>query len=173
MMPAAIVLMSALTVSYSPAGNPPRFTNVERGFHVRAIDSHARELLAIGAAGSRTFGQLVERLAGSDVIVYVKTVDRLRGGVTGQLMFAADAGAFRFLRINLLMDGNLTDRVSALGHELQHAVEVADAPRVRDKETLAALYLHIGWTYAFGSRYESLAAREVGEKVREEMSYRK
>jgi hypothetical protein len=170
MMPAAILLMSALSVSSSHAGNPARSSHVEQSFHVRSADSHARELLDAGEAGSRTFAGLLEHLAASDVIVYIKTVDRLRGGVTGQLMFAADVGTYRFLRIELLMDGSMIDRVSALGHELQHAVEVADAPRVRDKETLAALYLHIGWTYNVGTRYESLAARETGERVREEIT---
>jgi len=173
MMPAAILLISALTLSSSHLGNTPSPPNVERSFHVRGADSHARELIESGAAGSRTFSQLLERLAASDVIVYIKTVDRLRGGVTGQLMFATAAGNWRFLRIELLMDGSLTDRISALGHELQHAVEVADAPRVRDPDTLAALYLHIGWNYNVGTRYESLAARETGERVREEMNGRR
>jgi hypothetical protein len=60
--------------------------------------------------------------------------------------------------------------VSRLGHELQHAVEIADAPCVRDSQDVARFYLETGDADMGGTRYDSAAARAAGERVREELA---
>jgi predicted DNA-binding transcriptional regulator YafY len=56
-----------------------------------------------------------------------------------------------------------------LGHELQHAMEIAAAPDVRDTVTLRALYLRIGYERTNGGYYETDAALEVGRQVSAEV----
>ena len=165
----AFLLFSALTLAPSTNGNTARPGLVEREFRVRGVDAHARELIEIGAAGSRTFRQLLDRLAASDLIVYIQTVSRLRGGITGQLTFAADVGRHRFVRIAIVLDGSSTDRIAALGHELQHAVEVAEAEDVFDQDALAKLYQRIG-VRGGEHIYDTVAAQEMGRTVRRELT---
>ena len=55
--------------------------------------------------------------------------------------------------------------VALLGHELQHAVEVASAPDVMTPAQLATLYRRIGVPMGPG-RYDSDAARTTGYRCR-------
>jgi hypothetical protein len=56
-------------------------------------------------------------------------------------------------------------QVAALGHELQHAMEVADAPDVRDEGALARFYARIGTEGALPRSYDTLAAQLAGRRV--------
>ena len=50
------------------------------------------------------------------------------------------AHGFRYLRIQIALHGSPHDCIATIGHELRHAIEVADASTVVDQEGLAALY---------------------------------
>jgi hypothetical protein len=169
MHPAAIVLMSVLSVCSLTASETTVSPQIARDYHVRALDGRVRDLIKIGGIGSRTFAGLIERLAASDLIVYVQTADSLPGGVGGQLSFVTKTATVRYVRIELSPEGSVLEKVALLGHELQHAVEVANAPRVTDSQALAMLYLHIGTARPNGTRYESAAARYAGDRVRDEL----
>ena len=56
-----------------------------------------------------------------------------------------------------------------LGHELQHAVEVAEAPGIHSAGDLRALYREIGVRTGADS-YDSIAARQAGFTVRDELT---
>jgi hypothetical protein len=62
------------------------------------------------------------------------------------------------------------DTMSVVGHELQHALEVAMNTDVRDDVSFGALYARIGDQPARPDRYDTAAAREAGRRVRNEMS---
>jgi hypothetical protein len=64
---------------------------------------------------------------------------------------------------------SIKDAVMLLGHELRHALELADAPDVRDAAALVSLYRRIGDSYSDGHRYDTAAARETGRRVRSEL----
>jgi len=136
-------------------------------YHVRAIDPRVREWIKLGAAHSRTFDDLLNRLAKSDVIVYVQMVDRIPSGASGQIAFAAATKIVRYLRIEIDGRGSVFDIVSILGHELEHAVEIAAAPRVRDSDALATMYLRPGDASTW---YDSAAARDTGNRIRVELA---
>jgi hypothetical protein len=136
-------------------------------YHVRAVDPRVRDWIGLGAAYSRTFSGLLDRLSKSDLIVYVQIVDRIPGGATGRLLFVTSTDTARYLRIELDGRGNLFEIVSLLGHELQHAVEIADAPHIRDSRGVATMYLRVGDTSTW---YDSVAARATGERVRDELA---
>ena len=167
---AAIVLLFTIDpIAFVPA-DVPAPASAAREYHVRGVDSRVRDWIRIGASGSLTFSTLLDRLATSDVIVYVEIVPRISTGVSGHLLFVTSTRTVRYLRVALADDGGRTEMVSRLGHELQHAVEIADAPCVRDSEAVARFYQAIGGTDMGGSRYDSAAARAAGERVREELT---
>ena len=62
--------------------------------------------------------------------------------------------------------------VGLLGHELQHAVEIADAPEAIDEQTLIGLYQRIGIGGAIrnGIRsFDTAAALVAGQRVSREI----
>jgi hypothetical protein len=134
--------------------------------HVRATDPRAGRVLQEGAAHAATFGALLDAIERSDVRVYVETGDFERPGA---LYFAGATGDSRFLRVRLRAPGQrVMDMVPWLAHELQHAVEIASAPDVRDERRVLGLYRSIGMTG--GSACETLAAQRVWARVRDEMA---
>jgi hypothetical protein len=63
--------------------------------------------------------------------------------------------------------------VAILGHELQHAVEVANAPWVVDEASLAEEYRRIGFpSHAdHGMSFESRAAIDAGQRVLRDLTH--
>jgi hypothetical protein len=136
--------------------------------HVRTQDRSIRLLLKRGFTHSATFARLMARLEQSDVIVYVEEVPRLPGALEGRMMMLTASHGRRYLRIQLALRGASEDSTAVLGHELQHAVEVAQEIGVIDQTTLAALYRRIG-TRGGPEVYDTAAAQDVGRIVRREL----
>ena len=136
--------------------------------HVRTTDPSVRALLARGFRRSSTFASLIARLQQSDVIVYIEQLPRLPGGLEGRMMMLPRAHAFRYVRIQIIPLGTLEDSIALLGHELQHAIEVADSPDVGDQDTLARLYQRIGLRGG-PHVYDTLAAQDIGRAVLKEL----
>ena len=166
MMVAAAIVACTLALTPGPTAPAPLDPI---GVHVRAMDPGTREWLRTVAAASATFRSLLARLVVSDVIVYIGTVDRIVGGLAGQLYFVTATPSVRYVRIELARGGNQREMVALVAHELQHAVEIAAAPRVRDRQSLALLYLGMGGP-SNHSRYESVAARVTEERVKNELA---
>ena len=101
-------------------------------------------LLCRGHGPLPSFRRLVNRLEQSDVIVYIDLRPDMRPDVGGSLRFLAESATDRFLRIQLNRSVAKLWRVALLGHELQHAVEVAEAPGIHSAEDLRMLYRQIG-----------------------------
>lgn len=135
---------------------------------VRATDQSVRKLLKRGYRQSRAFRDLVTRLQRSDVYVYVEAVPRLPGAMEGRLMILPMAHGHRYVRIQIALRGSTEDSIALLGHELQHAVEVADAAEVTDEQGMEALYARIG-IRGGAHVYDTLAAQEMGRRVRREL----
>ena len=60
-----------------------------------------------------------------------------------------------------------SQRLAILGHELQHAAEIAEAAGVVDRESMASLYSKIGFRSADGrlNAFDSRRAIETGQQV--------
>ena len=93
--------------------------------HVRTQDRSIRYLLKRGFNHSPTFARLMARLEHSDVIVYVEEVPRLPGALEGRMMMLPTSHGQRYVRIQIALRGAPDDSIALLGHELQHATEVA------------------------------------------------
>ena len=144
--------------------------------HVRPRDAVATLLLRFGREKSARFRELVRDLEESKVIVYVDVRQDSGHRPSGGLTFIAEAGGIRWVRA--MVDSGTPSyartcqdvvRLTAiLGHELQHALEVADDVEVRDEATMTALYERIGQRGGLHV-YDTLAAQEVGRTIRREL----
>ena len=152
-----------LLVSSLAAGELPR-----DGSHVRTIDTRLQSEINEGLARSSVFRDLVARLDASDVIVYAQSDCAMSRRIFGRLAFMGAGGGRRYLHV--LISCTLTDdqQIAALGHELRHAVEIADAPSVVDTASLGEEYQRIGFAshgVARGTGFESRAAIDTAHQV--------
>jgi hypothetical protein len=139
--------------------------------HVRTTEAAISTLIESGMRQSPTFRRLVETLDGSDVIVSVGP-KITRSALGGFLQFdVAATGGYRYLRIALEMQGTRKRLVPILAHELQHAVEVAQHPEVRNGTVMERLFarLAIGFGCTAANCVETSAAMEVEEAVQSEL----
>jgi hypothetical protein len=108
----------------------------------------------------------------SDVIVYVETSVIRAAQLEGHLVHQIVAtGTVRYLRLRLHPNGLVEQRMGVIAHELQHALEIAQAPNVGRSETVQSLFELIGFTSGAqcGDCYETTRAREVEHRVRGEI----
>jgi hypothetical protein len=137
---------------------------------VRTTDSRIQSLLVRGARRSRTFAGLITALNRTDVIVYVEPVRDLPATLAGRLMLLPHAGGQRYLRIQVGSLAASNDLIAIIGHELQHALEIAEAHDVRDQRGLVRLYEVIGRPASGAHSYDTAAAQQAGRRVRTELA---
>jgi hypothetical protein len=170
---AARVLAAFLTVSAcaGAVAEPAPRTVWTR---TRPLNPSAIRLLASAAQSSSIVAGLLDDLELTDIVVYLSdAMPGVESGPASKLVFLAMAGTTRYLLVRVdRWRLSPPERVAQLGHELQHALEVAAAPEVKNAEGLAQLYRRIGWE-AQGNRFESEAARSMGHRIRREVAGRK
>jgi hypothetical protein len=148
--------------------------------HVRSSEPWILALINTGFARSAAFRQLVDTLNASDVIVYVESqVTREsrqihRGSLDAYLIHhVVDQGGHRYLRIGLGARGSDRRLISVLAHELQHAVEIALVPEIRDDESLQNFFSRASLSFSCaGACYETQGAIDIQRKVNEELAAR-
>lgn len=136
--------------------------------NIRADGSYEAQLLARGVC-SPTFRHLVGDIQASDLIVYVsaRRLDDRR--LAGQLQFVAATATVRILRV---LVGITVDRdavVAALGHEFQHAREIARVPDIRSGADFGAHYRRHG-VESGTDAYDTAEARQVQQAIRRELA---
>jgi hypothetical protein len=138
---------------------------------VRSVDRRIIELLHKGVERSPTFAQLVTALNATDVIVYIERVGTLPTTLAGRLLLLPFAGNQRYLRIQIRGDLPAMELIALIGHELRHALEIAEHPTVRDESAMLALYQRIGHqsTGAWHT-FDTQAAQSAGRQVRMELA---
>lgn len=140
---------------------------------VRVMDVGVLELFVSGRVKSATFRALADRLERSDVIVHVEgSLPTARSDIAGTLRFVAAAGGYRYLRITVAAHLPRNRAVAMLGHELQHALEVADDPSVVDLASFESLYRRIGDHCTDTGpirRFDTHAARDVERRISREL----
>jgi hypothetical protein len=150
----------------TPAEAHALLTSPER--HVRALDSHLADILAEGVYRSATLGYLLAALQKTDVIVQIVRSSTLPLATPARLLLVPEPRLVRFLRVEVRAEGGDDDLIALLGHELRHALEIADAPEVRDDRALEALYRRIGHRHG-GQGYDTQSALDAGKQIRREL----
>jgi hypothetical protein len=162
-----LAALTAAGASVSAHANPVSIT------HIRCLDSKSRQILQDGLSHSHTVGLLADRIEHSDVVVMM-AVRWLDGGFAGKTQIITSAPGARYLMVTLDPRAPSFDLVGRLGHELQHVAEIAAAPRVKDEESLRALFKRIGYPNGWidGDNWETSAAIETGRQAAREASER-
>jgi hypothetical protein len=157
-----MVAMFALAVTLT--------AQIPQDSHIRTTERKVTILVDLGLARSATFRQLVDQLNASDVVVYV-ALKQTRDGLGAYLSHdVAVAGGRRYLHIAIETLGTDRHIVARLGHELQHAVEVAQAPNVRDAAGLERLFSQLDIRSVCNGCFETAAALKVQAAVEAEMA---
>jgi hypothetical protein len=138
------------------------------GPRVRPADSRIATLLLDGLRRSPALVAMVDRVENSDVIVYLEIEPTLTGRLAGCLTWMGTTGGYRYVRASLNPNQPADILIAAIGHELQHAIEIADNPEVTDPDSLRAFYQRIGNTGSQrgDSGLDTLEARQAGALVR-------
>lgn|SRR5262249_53876129 len=142
--------------------------------NVRSTDAGILERLREGCSRSSTFKALVDELDQLGTIVYVEH------GICGFGHYKAClphsvtiAGGIRFLRIVVERGQGAAQELGLIGHELQHALEIARAPDIRSSDDITALFRRIGHSphcpRGTPDCYETSAALAVGDSVLREV----
>lgn len=135
---------------------------------LRPRDAWVTSLIAEGSRRSATFRRLADRLATLKVIIYIESRMDLRDSVDGAARLMAAAGGHRYVHISLRSGCARDQSIAILGHELQHALEIAEAADIVDAESMAAFYHRAGVRSCPGAAiecYDTARAREIGEAV--------
>jgi hypothetical protein len=140
-----------------------------RSPRVRPQSDRMADLVQLAAVRSPTVAALLKIIEASDVILQVEY--RLHDAVpraATQLVTAA--GSVRYVRTYINPRLPTRRRIELLGHELQHVVEIATDPDVRDDASMHARFKAIGWSNDDAASYETAAAIAVERQVRNELS---
>ena len=158
-------VVSVVLAAVVAAGEVP-ITAQDASPALRPETAAVRALITDGIERSSTFRDLTSRLSGADVIVYVR-FSRCPGNLAGCLLWASAPGLRRVV-IKLDQFGRSPNELTALlAHELQHALEVADAPEIKDLASFQKSFAGRGWKGAHG--FETAQAREITKRVAAEL----
>lgn len=161
----AVACLAALLAGASQAGA------LDTAPSLRALDACAAAAIATGRARSATVRTLEARLTSSDVVAYVHCQWHRTDLPGAFLSWVSTTPMLRYVRLSLSYELSPWTRVEMLGHELQHAVEVAQAGWVRNETDMARLFTQIGRRTRISHRsFETEAAQEAGLAVRRELA---
>jgi len=162
-MPLAVVAALAL-LALDPSDAPP---------HLRP-DPALRPFVDESARRSPSIRALIDRLEATDVIVYVRMRVFNELSLEGHVgILTTAAGGQRYLMIELACGRPGVMTMATFGHELFHALEIAQQPSIVDAQTLAAFYKHHGIeTGGIAGRltFEPEGAEQAGRQARRELA---
>lgn len=162
MLPVLLLVTAVVTLG------PIRTQRIPEYPHVRATEARIQRLIEDAVRRSPTFAQLYARLQETDVILFVETSHDLKSSLTGRLSFVTATPVVRYLRAEVRADLPRTDMISTIAHEMQHALEIAEAGLVRDDSDMAAFYGAIG-IREHEHAFETEVAQAVARRVRKEL----
>ena len=144
--------------------------NTVGGPRIRPNDLRSANLLLEGLHRSATLRSLVDQLDDLSVIVYLEMQPRLRLRLAGTLTWITATPTFRYVRISWNPEISMNAAIATLGHELQHALEVAQEPSIVSAATLEAFYRKHGIDMRSHNGWDTIAARDRGDAVRRELA---
>jgi hypothetical protein len=159
----AFLAFASPAVAQDTVFEPPPHVRGEGGLQ-RLIDEAARRSPAIQ--------HWIDRLQTLDVTVYVRASAFRQIDLDGRIALLSMAGSRRYLIIELACGRSELVQMATLGHELFHAIEIAEEPSAVNAETVADLYARIGSKTgdSRGQRtFETEAAIAAGLRARRQL----
>jgi hypothetical protein len=170
-----VALLAAPIIAAAEPERPTAFDPAtwNGGPRVRPADARSAAIVLEGLRRSETFRAIVKALEQRDVIVYVQIQQVLKGRLAGALTWLCATERFRYVRVGLSPSLISEVAISTLGHELQHALEIASQPSVVDVKSLTAHYKQIGISmgvHVHANGWDTEAARQIGDEVRRDLA---
>ena len=144
---------------------------------VRTDSRYLRLVLASGIDRSPTFRRIVDQLEHSDLIVEVQCAHFAASQLAGRTVLLTAQPGVRYVLVEIACWSPSCPRLEILGHELRHALEIAEEPWVVDSVSLAELYRGIafrsereGLSRTFG-QFETEDALDAGERIHRELHH--
>jgi hypothetical protein len=161
----------AVALTVLAVAGPALAQDVPRPPHVRG-DRSMQRLVNEAARRSPAIREWIDRLEELDVTVYVRSRTFAQIDLEGRLAILSNVGGHRYLVIELACGRAEVAQMATLGHELFHALEIAQEKWVVNAETLAELYSRIGTKTgdSGGVRtFETEAAAAAGLRARQQL----
>ena len=142
---------------------------------VRTDSRYLRLVLASGIERSPTFRRIVDLLEHSDLIVEVQCGYFVGSQRIGRTVLLSSQPGVRYVLVEIACWAGSGPSLHMLGHELRHALEIADEPWVVDSASLADLYRTIGYPTLNAAAVEMFGAFETedainaGERIHHEL----
>jgi hypothetical protein len=130
---------------------------------VRPQSPRADALLHDAVRRSATVAGLLATIEASDVLVFLDVVSD-PAALAGRTAILGVTEQARLLHVALSGHESADRLVELFGHELQHVVEIAQTPEVRDQFSLARAFERLGWQFECG-HFETEAARQTERSV--------
>ena len=111
--------------------------------HVRA-EGGMQRLVSDAARRAPAIRDWIDRLQALDVTVYVRARTFTQRDLEGRVALLSVNGTHRYLVIELACGRAELNQMATLGHELFHAIEIAEEPSVVSVTTLGDFYARIG-----------------------------
>ena len=158
-----VVLLALLSVSVLA------FPTEARAPRVRPLSNHVADLVQDAAARSPTVARLLAAIEASDVILQIDVRYDLEvpRAMTHLVTSTAED---RFVRTVINRQMSPWQQIELLAHELQHVVEIAADPNVRDQKAMEARFALLGWREGRYGAFETAAAIEAERQARRELS---
>ena len=160
-------LLLLTIVSAVVAGAEP-VAVVVRAANIRAIDHAASVTLTQANERSPIVRSLMAQLAASDLVIHLQFSLDLPAGLGGMTQFVSYSGGYRYVRITLSSRLRREQRMSMLGHELQHALEIAQsgAHDLTDLHEFLDAVAYQSQQHFFETRLAIETERSVREELR-------
>ena len=137
---------------------------------VRSEHALIAGLIADAKALSTTFRSLVEAIDATDGIVYVAPGQCGRGARACLVHSMQIAGPHRILRVLVNTRRDRWGLAGAIGHELQHAVEVLRQPEITTTQEM--FFYFFGSSTSATVRFETKEAIDAGLQIEHELKTR-
>lgn len=139
--------------------------------HVRPAEPSARALVASAVERSAVVRDLAARLKDTDVVAYVRVLPRADSDRASSIHFQGRSSTSRFMVILVDQDLPLERQIALVGHELQHAVDMAGAAWITDQDRMGQYFSLIGWKLPSPERgFETVSAMQTERQVRKELA---
>jgi hypothetical protein len=136
---------------------------------LRTVERHSYALLSEALRCSSTVQDLAAKIEHSDLLIFLD-ISPEPGVWRGATNLMSVGTSPRVLRVKVNARLELTERIAVLGHELQHAWEVAAEPDVKDTLAMRRLLERIGFRISpSDDHYETHAAQQIERAVRDEV----